>query len=51
MGAGIGREIATRPAMPTGPLNCVADDTLARQTLGWEPRVPCEEGLQRTATR
>lgn len=41
-------DIVTRPDMPTGPLNRVADNTLARQTLGWEPRIPFREGLRRT---
>lgn len=34
--------------MPTGPLNRVADNTLARKLLGWEPQVPFREGLKRT---
>jgi dTDP-D-glucose 4,6-dehydratase len=34
--------------MPTGPMNRVADNSLARDLLGWEPRVPFAEGLQRT---
>jgi nucleoside-diphosphate-sugar epimerase len=34
--------------MPTGPLNRVADDSLARELLGWSPRVSFEEGLRRT---
>jgi nucleoside-diphosphate-sugar epimerase len=36
------------PEMPTGPLNRVADDTLARQLLGWSPAISFEEGLRRT---
>jgi nucleoside-diphosphate-sugar epimerase len=34
--------------MPVGPLNRVADNGLAKQLLGWEPRVPFSEGLRRT---
>ena len=41
-------EIVTRPEMPTGPLNRVADNTLARKLLDWEPKVSFREGLQRT---
>jgi nucleoside-diphosphate-sugar epimerase len=36
------------PEMPTGPLNRVADNSLARELLGWEPDVPFDEGLRRT---
>ena len=41
-------EIVTRPEMPTGPLNRVADNRLAKELLGWEPKVPFREGLKRT---
>jgi len=41
-------EIQLRPEMPTGPLNRVADNALAKRLLGWEPRVPFREGLRRT---
>ncbi|MDD5556437.1 MAG: NAD-dependent epimerase/dehydratase family protein [bacterium] len=34
--------------MPTGPLNRVADNSLAKRLLGWEPQVPFREGLKRT---
>jgi nucleoside-diphosphate-sugar epimerase len=34
--------------MPTGPLNRVADNALAKRLLGWEPKVPFREGLKRT---
>jgi nucleoside-diphosphate-sugar epimerase len=34
--------------MPTGPLNRVADNSLARKLLGWEPQVPFRDGLKRT---
>src|SRR5947199_10651071 len=41
-------EIKFRPDMPTGPLNRVADNTLAKRLLGWEPKVAFREGLKRT---
>jgi nucleoside-diphosphate-sugar epimerase len=41
-------EIRLRPDMPTGPKNRVADNSLARELLGWEPQVPFREGLRRT---
>jgi len=41
-------EIELRPDMPTGPLNRVADNSLTRRLLGWEPQVPFREGLKRT---
>ncbi len=41
-------EIRFRPDMPVGPLNRVADNTLAKKLLGWEPQVPFREGLKRT---
>lgn len=41
-------EIRLRPEMPTGPLNRVADNALARKLLGWEPKVPFRDGLKRT---
>lgn len=41
-------EIRLRPDMPTGPLNRVADNSLARRLLGWEPQVPFKDGLKRT---
>ena len=34
--------------MPTGPLNRVADNALARMLLGWEPQVSFVDGLHRT---
>jgi nucleoside-diphosphate-sugar epimerase len=36
------------PDMPTGPLNRVADNSLARRLLDWEPQVPFREGLKHT---
>ncbi len=41
-------EIRLRPDMPTGPLNRVADNRLAKQLLGWEPKIPFRVGLQQT---
>jgi len=41
-------DIRLRPDMPTGPLNRVADNTLARRLLGWQPKVRFIEGLHRT---
>ena len=41
-------DIKKRPDMPTGPLNRVADNALAKRLLGWEPKVPFREGLKRT---
>ena len=41
-------DIALRPDMPTGPLNRVAANGLAKQLLGWEPKVSFVDGLHRT---
>ena len=46
--AGKKAEIKLRPEMPTGPLNRVADNSLAKKLLGWEPRVLFREGARRT---
>lgn len=45
-----GRElrIELHPEMPTGPLNRVADNSLSRELLGWEPQVKFMDGLHRT---
>jgi nucleoside-diphosphate-sugar epimerase len=40
--------IELHPEMPTGPLNRVADNSLAKKLLGWEPEVKFREGLRRT---
>lgn len=40
--------IETRPDMPTGPMNRVADNSLARQRLDWEPEILFKDGLRRT---
>ena len=36
------------PSKPTGPYNRVADNSLARKLIGWEPKVTFAEGLDRT---
>lgn len=41
-------EIELHPEMPTGPLNRVADNALAKELLGWEPEVKFMDGLHRT---
>lgn len=41
-------QIKLRPEMPTGPLNRVADNSLARKLLDWRPQVLFKDGLQRT---
>jgi UDP-glucose 4-epimerase len=46
--AGYAPQILLQPDMPTGPMNRVADNGLAKRLLGWEPMVPFAEGLQRT---
>jgi len=40
--------IELHPEMPTGPLNRVADNSLAKKLLGWEPQVKFIAGLHRT---
>jgi nucleoside-diphosphate-sugar epimerase len=40
--------IELQPEMPTGPLNRVADNSLARELLGWQPAVAFRDGLQQT---
>jgi nucleoside-diphosphate-sugar epimerase len=37
-----------RPDMPTGPYNRVADNSLAKRLLGWEPKMKFMDGLHRT---
>ncbi|MBI2881123.1 MAG: NAD-dependent epimerase/dehydratase family protein [Candidatus Tectomicrobia bacterium] len=41
-------EIELHPEMPTGPMNRVADNTLAGELLGWSPKVRFLDGLRRT---
>ena len=45
---GVEAKIVTRPEMPTGPYNRVADNALARRLLGWAPEVKFVDGLHRT---
>jgi len=40
--------IELRPEMPTGPYNRVADNSLAKKLLGWEPKTMFMDGLHRT---
>jgi nucleoside-diphosphate-sugar epimerase len=41
-------EIKLLPHMPTGPLNRVASNRLAKELLGWEPKMKFMDGLHRT---
>lgn len=41
-------EVKYRLDMPVGPLNRVADNSLAKKILNWEPTIKFEEGLKRT---
>jgi nucleoside-diphosphate-sugar epimerase len=41
-------EIELQPEMPTGPMNRVADNTRARELLGWNPETSFVDGLHRT---
>jgi nucleoside-diphosphate-sugar epimerase len=41
-------EIKLLPDMPTGPLNRVASNKLAKKLLGWEPKVEFVDGLHKT---
>lgn len=41
-------EIKLLTNMPTGPMNRVADNSLAKKLLGWEPRVKFIDGLHKT---
>jgi UDP-glucose 4-epimerase len=47
--AGYEPRLEFHPEMPVGPMNRVADNTLARKLLGWEPRVKFMDGLRQTA--
>ncbi len=40
--------IELHPEMPTGPMNRVADNSMARKLLGWEPQVKFMDGLHQT---
>jgi nucleoside-diphosphate-sugar epimerase len=46
--AGYHAPIHSRPDMPSGVLNRVADTTRARQVLGWTSEVTFQDGLRRT---
>ena len=41
-------EIELHPEMPTGPMNRVADNSLAMKLLDWKPKVKFIDGLHRT---
>lgn len=41
-------KIETQPNMPTGPMNRVADNSLAKNLLGWEPEIKFIDGLHHT---
>ncbi|HWG57716.1 MAG TPA: NAD-dependent epimerase/dehydratase family protein [Candidatus Acidoferrales bacterium] len=41
-------KIQLRPEMPTGPMNRVADNSLAKKLLGWEPKTKFMDGLRQT---
>ncbi len=47
--AGLEAKIELHPEMPTGPLNRVADNSLARRLLDWIPATGFMDGLKRTA--
>ncbi len=46
--AGSSSEIVFRPLPQDDPKRRCPDIGLARNSLGWEPEVPLEEGLERT---
>ena len=41
-------KIELHPEMPTGPMNRVADNSLAKRLLDWEPQVKFMDGLRAT---
>jgi UDP-glucose 4-epimerase len=41
-------KIELHPEMPTGPMNRVADNSLSKMLLGWEPKVKFMDGLHQT---
>ncbi len=45
---GCNPKIELHPEMPTGPLNRVADNSMTKKLLGWEPQVKFVDGLRRT---
>lgn len=40
--------IELHPEMPTGPMNRVADNSLGKKLLGWDPKVKFMDGLHQT---
>lgn len=42
-------KVELHPEMPTGPMNRVADNSLAKLLLGWEPKVKFMDGLHMTS--
>jgi len=46
--AGYAPEIELQLDKPTGPMNRVAEHSLAKQLLGWEPEILFADGLRRT---
>jgi UDP-glucose 4-epimerase len=46
--AGYEPEILKQLDMPVGPMNRVADNSLGKGLLGWEPRITFSDGLKRT---
>jgi nucleoside-diphosphate-sugar epimerase len=46
--AGYSPKIKLLTSMPTGPLNRVADNSLGKKLLGWQPQVAFRDGLKRT---
>jgi dTDP-glucose 4,6-dehydratase len=46
--SGSGSEIVFEPLPEDDPNRRCPDITRAKETLGWEPRVPAREGLQKT---
>jgi nucleoside-diphosphate-sugar epimerase len=41
-------EISKRLDMPVGPVNRIADNSLAKRLIGWEPRFKLTDGLKET---
>jgi nucleoside-diphosphate-sugar epimerase len=41
-------KIKLMPDMPTGPMNRVADNSLAKKLLNWEPKIKFIDGLHKT---
>lgn len=45
---GLNSRIIFRPLPPDDPMQRKPDITLAKERLGWEPKVHLEEGLKKT---